>query len=102
MNCSPTASPSWETRRADSALTPMTAQHRKRPLYRDLSVQVLAGMALGVAVGHVFPDFGRQMQPLGDAFIRLIQMVVGPIIFCSVVAGISGVGDMKKVGRVAI
>lgn len=75
---------------------------RRRPLYRDLSFQVLAGMALGIAVGHYLPNVGAQLQPLGDAFIRLIQMVVGPIIFCSVVLGIAGVGDMKKVGRVAI
>jgi aerobic C4-dicarboxylate transport protein len=59
-------------------------------------------MALGIAVGHFLPDLGSRMQPLGDAFIRLIQMVVGPIIFCSVVSGIAGVGDMKKVGRVAV
>ncbi len=59
-------------------------------------------MALGVVVGHYLPNVGRQMQPLGDAFIRLIQMVVGPIIFTSVVTGIASVGDMKKVGRVAI
>jgi len=59
-------------------------------------------MALGIAVGHFLPDLGSRMQPLGDAFIRLIQMVVGPIIFCSVVGGIAGVGDMKKVGRVAV
>lgn len=78
------------------------APRQGRPFYRDLSFQVLAGMALGVAVGHFLPDIGAQMQPLGDAFIRLIQMVVGPIIFSSVVLGITGVGDMKKVGRVAI
>jgi aerobic C4-dicarboxylate transport protein len=59
-------------------------------------------MALGIAVGHFFPDIGATLRPLGDAFIRLIQMVVGPVIFCSVVAGIASVGDMKKVGRVAI
>jgi aerobic C4-dicarboxylate transport protein len=59
-------------------------------------------MALGIAVGHFFPDIGGTLRPLGDAFIRLIQMVVGPVIFCSVVAGIASVGDMKKVGRVAI
>jgi aerobic C4-dicarboxylate transport protein len=59
-------------------------------------------MALGIAVGHFFPEFGGTLRPLGDAFIRLIQMVVGPVIFCSVVAGIASVGDMKKVGRVAI
>ncbi|MGE3844322.1 MAG: cation:dicarboxylase symporter family transporter, partial [Vicinamibacterales bacterium] len=74
----------------------------KRPFYRDLSFQVLVGMGLGVIVGHYSPQFGPTVRPLGDAFIRLIQMVVGPVIFCSVVGGIAGVGDMKKVGRVAI
>ena len=73
-----------------------------RPFYSDLSFQVLAGMVLGVAVGSLFPNAGAQLQPLGDVFIRLIQMAVGPVIFCSVVGGIAGVGDMKKVGRVAI
>ena len=84
------------------ALTRTTELQRKRPFYRDLSFQVLAGMALGIAVGHFFPAVGGTLRPLGDAFIRLIQMVVGPVIFCSVVAGIASVGDMKKVGRVAI
>src|SRR6185295_19969760 len=84
------------------AVTTTSAPRRRRPFYQDLSFQVLAGMALGVAVGHFFPDIGGRLQPLGDAFIRLIQMVVGPIIFCSVVLGIAGAGDMKKVGRVAI
>jgi len=80
----------------------MSVPREARPFYRDLSFQVLAGMLLGVAVGHFFPSAGGKMQPLGDVFIRLIQMAVGPVIFCSVVGGIAGVGDMKKVGRVAI
>ena len=80
---------------------PASAKKRKR-FYEDLSFQVIAGMAIGIAVGHFLPDIGKQMQPFGDAFIRIIQMVVGPIIFCTVVSGIANVGDMKKVGRVAI
>jgi len=75
---------------------------QKKPIYRDLSFQVVVGMALGVLVGHLFPQYGPSIRPIGDAFIRLIHMIVGPIIFCSVVAGIAGVGDLKKVGRVAI
>jgi aerobic C4-dicarboxylate transport protein len=70
--------------------------------YRDLSFQVLAGMALGVATGYLFPKFGVNLQPVGDAFIRIIQMLIGPIIFCTVCSGIAGVNDFKKVGRVAI
>ena len=81
---------------------PVPPQRPKKPFYRDISFQVFVGIALGVAVGHWWPDVGNASQPLGDAFIRLIQMVVGPIIFCSVVSGIASAGDMKKVGRVAI
>ena len=80
----------------------MNAPATRVPFYRDLSFQVLAGMLLGVVVGYYLPNVGVQMQPLGDVFIRLISMAVGPVIFCSVVGGIAGVGDMKKVGRVAI
>ena len=81
---------------------PVPPQRSRKPFYRDISFQVFVGIALGVAVGHWWPEVGNASQPLGDAFIRLIQMVVGPIIFCSVVSGIANAGDMKKVGRVAI
>jgi aerobic C4-dicarboxylate transport protein len=81
---------------------PVPPQRSRKPFYRDISFQVFVGIVLGVAVGHWWPDAGMASQPLGDAFIRLIQMVVGPIIFCSVVSGIANAGDMKKVGRVAI
>jgi aerobic C4-dicarboxylate transport protein len=81
---------------------PVPRQQPRKPFYRDISFQVFVGIVLGVAVGHWWPDAGKASQPLGDAFIRLIQMVVGPIIFCSVVSGIANAGDMKKVGRVAI
>jgi aerobic C4-dicarboxylate transport protein len=74
---------------------------RKR-FYNDLSLQVLFAMALGVGLGVWQPDVAAEMKPFGDAFIRLIQMVVGPIIFCTVVNGIAGMGDLKKVGRIAI
>ena len=75
---------------------------RRKPFYRDLSFQVFAGMVLGVLLGYCFPKAGVAMQPLGDAFIRVIQMLVGPIIFCTVCTGIAGAHDMKKVGRVAV
>lgn len=78
------------------------ASSRRKPFYRDLSFQVFAGMVLGVALGYFFPNVGVSMQALGDAFIRVIQMLVGPIIFCTVCTGIAGAHDMKKVGRVAV
>ncbi len=81
--------------------TPMQAKKRK-PFYRDISFQVLLGMVLGVAAGILWPQFGVAMKPLGDAFIKLIQMVIGPVIFCTVVTGIARAGDMGAVGRIAL
>ena len=74
----------------------------RKPWYKDLTLQVLVGMALGVAVGASAPDIGRSLNPLGDIFIHLIQMVVGLIIFCTVTHGIASVRDLGKVGRIAI
>ena len=71
----------------------------KKPLYKSLYVQVLVAVALGVALGHFQPDLGAQMKPLGDGFIKLIKMLIAPIIFCTVVVGIAGMEDMKKVGK---
>lgn len=80
--------------------TPRPVRHKR--FYEDLTFQVLAGMALGVLVGALAPDVGSQLKPLGDVFIRLIQMVVGLIIFCTVTHGIASVRDLGKVGRIAI
>ena len=73
-----------------------------RPFYQDLTFQVVVGMVLGVAVGALWPNIGKELKPLGDVFIRLIQMVVGLIIFCTVTHGIASVRDLGKVGRIAI
>ena len=75
---------------------------RPRPFYHDLTFQVVAGMALGVAVGVIWPNIGKELRPLGDVFIRLIQMVVGLIIFCTVTHGIASVRNLGKVGRIAV
>ncbi|QWT21676.1 C4-dicarboxylate transporter DctA [Bacillus sp. NP157] len=87
---------------AKPALPGTTQPARPRRYYQDLTFQVLLGMALGVAVGALAPDIGEQLKPLGDVFIRLIQMVVGLIIFCTVTHGIASVRDLGKVGRIAI
>ena len=71
----------------------------KRPLYRSLYVQVLFAVACGVLLGHFYPQLGADMKPLGDGFIKLIKMIIAPIIFCTVVIGIAGMEDMKKVGK---
>lgn len=72
---------------------------KKSPLYRSLYIQVLTAVVIGVLLGHFYPSLGEQMKPLGDAFIKLIKMIIAPIIFCTVVVGIAGMEDMKKVGR---
>jgi aerobic C4-dicarboxylate transport protein len=82
--------------------TPVLAQRRRRPLYRDLSLQILIAMLLGVAIGWLWPASADTLKPLGDVFIRLVRMVVAPIIFCTVVHGIASAGQAKSVGRIAI
>ncbi len=74
----------------------------KRPIYTHLYAQVLLAIACGVLVGHFYPETGASLKPLGDAFIKLIKMMIAPIIFCTVVTGIAGMEDMKKVGRVGL
>jgi aerobic C4-dicarboxylate transport protein len=71
-------------------------------LLRQLWFQVLVGMVLGVALGHFAPATGAAMKPLGDAFIALIRMLIGPVIFCTVVHGVARMNDMARVGRVAL
>ena len=75
---------------------------RRKAWYRHLSFQILLAMLLGIVVGHVWPQSGPALKPLGDLFIKVVRMLVAPIIFCTVVHGIASVGEAKKVGRVAI
>ncbi|QDE41620.1 C4-dicarboxylate transporter DctA [Luteibacter pinisoli] len=72
----------------------------QQPFYKVLYIQVLAAIVAGILLGHFEPQYGLAMKPFGDAFIKLIRMVIGPIIFCTVVTGISSMTDLKKVGRV--
>jgi aerobic C4-dicarboxylate transport protein len=72
-----------------------------RPL-KLLYVQVLIGIALGIAFGAAYPAAGEALKPLGDAFIRLIKMVIAPVIFCTVAAGIAHMSDMRRFGRVGL
>jgi aerobic C4-dicarboxylate transport protein len=71
----------------------------KRKLYRSLYFQVLVAILLGIVIGHLFPQFGTSLKPLGDGFIKLIKMMIAPIIFCTVVLGIAGMEKMKEVGK---
>src|SRR6266436_9050141 len=79
-----------------------TAAARKLPLYRHLYFQVVCAILIGILLGHFYPSLAVKMQPLGDAFIKTIKMLIAPIIFCTVVHGIASMNDMKKVGRVGL
>jgi len=68
-------------------------------LYKSLYLQVIVAIVIGVLLGHFYPHAGEAMKPLGDGFIKLIKMIIAPIIFCTVVIGIAGMEDMKKVGK---
>jgi aerobic C4-dicarboxylate transport protein len=72
----------------------------KKPFYKVLYLQVLFAIIVGVLLGVFDPGLAAKMKPLGDGFIKLIKMIIAPVIFCTVVAGIAGMQDMKKVGRV--
>ena len=71
-------------------------------LFKSLYFQVLVAIAIGIALGYFYPSFAVELKPLGDGFIRLIKMMIAPIIFCTIVSGITNMQDTKKVGRVGI
>ena len=73
-----------------------------RRWYAQLWVHVVAGMIGGVLLGHFAPQVGERLQPLGDAFVKAMRMLIAPIVFSTVVVGIANMGDMARVGRVAL
>ncbi|UZK69630.1 dicarboxylate/amino acid:cation symporter [Sphingomonas sp. S1-29] len=81
---------------ADSVTPPA-----RKPWYRHLYAQVLLAIVAGVAVGHFYPATGEALKPLGDAFIKLVKMIIAPVIFLTIVTGIAGMRDLASVGRVA-
>lgn len=71
----------------------------KTSLFKSLYFRALTAIAIGILLGHYYPELGAQMKPLGDAFVKLIKMIIAPVIFCTVVTGIAGMESMKAVGR---
>ncbi|MGO3132851.1 MAG: cation:dicarboxylate symporter family transporter, partial [Alcaligenes sp.] len=68
--------------------------------YRILYVQVIIAITIGILLGHFYPSLGESMKPLGDAFIKLVKMIIAPVIFLTVATGIAAMTDLQKVGRV--
>src|SRR5471032_647311 len=85
-----------------TTMTTTAAPVAHKPLYTSLFVQVLVALLLGIVLGMATPDFAVSLKILSDAFLKLITMIVAPIVFCVVVHGIAGAGDLKKVGRVGV
>ncbi|OAT23509.1 dicarboxylate/amino acid:cation symporter [Proteus myxofaciens] len=79
----------------------MQTSIKKQPLYKVLYVQVIFAIVLGILLGHFYPDVGESFKPLGDAFIKIVKMIIAPVIFLTVVTGIAGMNNMKAVGKVA-
>ncbi|MBI6549457.1 dicarboxylate/amino acid:cation symporter [Xenorhabdus lircayensis] len=73
---------------------------KKKSLYQILYVQVIFAILLGITLGHFYPDIGESLKPLGDAFIKIVKMIIAPVIFLTVVTGIAGMNNMKAVGNV--
>lgn len=85
-----------------AATVPPLAPPVRTPLYKSLFLQVVFGLLLGIVLGIFAPEFSIGLKVLSDGFLKLISMIVAPIVFCVVVHGIAGAGDLKKVGRVGV
>jgi len=70
--------------------------------FNSLFGRVVIALVAGIVIGAVFPHFAQSLRPLGDGFLKLIKMVIGPIVFCVVVSGMAHAGDLRKVGRVGL
>ena len=71
-----------------------------KKIYKSLYLQVIVAILIGIILGHFYPETAVKLKPLGDGFIKLIKMLIGPVIFCTIVTGIAGMQDLKKVGTV--
>jgi len=78
------------------------APRAKAPIYKALYFQVLCGLALGIAVGHFWPEFGASLKPLGDGFVKLVKMMIAPVVFCTIVLGITSLNDGKAIGKTLV
>ena len=85
----------------NTAVASAGAPVARRPFYRSLYFIVLVAIIAGGAIGHFWPELGESLKPLGDAFIKLVKMIIAPVIFLTITTGIAGMRDLKQIGRVA-
>src|SRR4051812_31902724 len=74
------------------------APARPKKFYQQLYLQVLLGVSLGILLGYLRPDVAVTFKPLGDAFVKIVKMMIVPVVFCTIVTGIAGVGGQKRLG----
>ena len=74
----------------------------RRGWFPGLTTQIFIGLFIGIGIGHFFPDFGREIKPLADMFLRMIKMIIAPLLFSTLVVGIAGTGDLKAMGRIGL
>jgi aerobic C4-dicarboxylate transport protein len=75
---------------------------KPRKFYRTLYFQVVIGLALGILLGHVWPEFGASLKPLGDGFVKLVKMMIAPVVFCTIVSGITSLNDSREIGKTLV
>jgi aerobic C4-dicarboxylate transport protein len=75
---------------------------QSKSLFKSLYLQVIIAIVIGISLGYFFPDIAVSLKPLGDGFIKLVKMMIVPVVFCTIVTGIAGMQNMKKVGRVGV
>jgi aerobic C4-dicarboxylate transport protein len=81
---------------------PHATPHKPRKFYHALYFQVLVGLAAGILLGHFWPDFGASLKPLGDAFVKIVKMMIAPVVFCTIVSGITSLNDTREIGRTLV
>jgi Na+/H+-dicarboxylate symporter len=79
-----------------------SAPPKAKRLYKALYFQVVVGLTLGILVGHLWPDFGASLKPLGDGFVKLVKMMIAPVVFCTIVSGITSLNDTREIGKTLV
>ena len=78
------------------------APTKPKAFYKALYFQVVVGLALGILAGHLWPDFGASLKPLGDGFVKLVKMMIAPVVFCTIVSGITSLNDTREIGKTLV
>lgn len=78
------------------------APTKPKAFYKALYFQVVVGLTLGILAGHFWPDLGASLKPLGDGFVKLVKMMIAPVVFCTIVSGITSLNDTREIGKTLV